>query len=132
MRRLSWASSTDPSEGGPLGVLTTTKLDVIQSLCVSNKSRDERLIRRQQSQRIPRALPRSASRGCGPQLFSEFVADVQDVHVHAERVRPIEAGIREMLQAKPSIAMFNWSNRDPYCRHDLRRTSEVLHAESVS
>jgi CGNR zinc finger len=63
---------------------------------------------------------------------SEFVARLKQIHIHTERVRPIEAGVGQMLHAEPRITMCKRSEHDSDCHDDLRGTAEVLQPELSS
>src|SRR4029077_6268934 len=61
----------------------------------------------------------------------EPVAKFYDVHVHAETGRSVQAGIGEVLDAKPGVGMRQWISADPRGRDDLNRSPEVLCTERV-
>lgn len=63
---------------------------------------------------------------------SEFIAEFQQIHIHAEGVRPVQASVREVLKTKSAIPMGKGAHGDADGRHDLRGAAEVLHPVSVS
>jgi hypothetical protein len=63
---------------------------------------------------------------------SEFIAEFQQIHIHAEGVRPVQASVREVLKTKSAIPMGKGAHGDADGRHDLRGAAEVLHPISVS
>ena len=63
---------------------------------------------------------------------SEFIAELQQIHIHPEGIRPIQTSVREVLKTKSALPMRKGAHGDADGRHDLRGAAEVLHAESMS
>src|SRR5215831_315046 len=63
---------------------------------------------------------------------SESVPEFHDIHVHTERVWPVDAGVGEVLSTKPRIRMSKRVDRDPGGCDNLHWTAEVLSPKVVS
>ena len=62
---------------------------------------------------------------------SKAVPEFHQIHVHAERARPIDSCVGEVLETKPRIRMSQWGDPEPNGRDDLHRTAEILSAKFV-